>query len=635
MADADPIVASETPTAPSHRAQLRRRRQRRRLVLVGIGVAVVAGGSGAAMAATGDNGPHRRTATVTTATVTQTIESSGVVTSSVRVTPSFPQSGTVATVDVAIGDAVRKGQRLATLDTTSLQTTLDSAKATLATAQQRLQADETGQTSTGQSATTQSATTQSATTQSATTQSATTRKAATTAVLVSYVEQRTSAPSAGGTSTDLTALVGAVTAAQQAVVSAQHQLDDGQRAVDAARQTVDADVAQNKALRDAQSAACPSVANTTVSADCVTAMAAYQASADTLASDMTALDATLTAQDTTVHSLDQDITALDAAVSRLAAAIKAGTGGTGTNSGTPGSTTKTTGRTSGTSNSGTSNSGTNNSGTNNSGTNSAAGNGSAASSSTSTGTGTTALQPASAAQIAADQSAIDAAQAEVGVAEQNVAAATLTSPVDGVVAAVGLTAGTSSAGQSITVLGTGLQGVVVAIPLTEIDQVKVGQPATVTVDGRTTPLRASVQAIGVVSTTSGGRTTFPVTVQFAVGTPHVYDGTGADVEITTGAASGVLTVPISAIHTTANGRHTVTVANGSTTTTVAVTLGMVGNDVAQVTAGLRAGQRVVLADLGQALPSSTTATAGTFRVGQFGVGGFVGSGRTGTTRTGG
>jgi hypothetical protein len=310
--------------------------------------------------------------------------------------------------------------------------------------------------------------------------------------------------------------------------------------------------------------------------------------------------------------------------------VKAGAGGTGTSSGTPSSNTKTTGRTSGTGNSG-----ANNSGANYSGTNGAAGNGSAASSSTSTATGSTASQPASAAQIAADQSAIDAAQAEVGVAEQNVAAATLTSPVDGVVAAVGLTAGTSSAGQSITVLGTGLQGVVVAIPLTEIDQVKVGQPATVTVDGRTTPLRASVQSIGVVSTSSGGRTTFPVTVQFAVGTPHVYDGTGADVEITTGAASGVLTVPVSAIHTTANGRHTVTVANGSTTTTVAVTLGMVGNDVAQVTTGLRAGQRVVLAELGQALPSSTTATTGTFRIGQLGVGGFAGSGRAGTTRTGG
>ena len=623
--------------APSHRARLRRRRQRRRLVLVGIAAVVLAGGSGAAMAATGGSGPQRRTATVTTATVTQVIESSGVVTSSIRVTPSFPQSGTVAAVDVAVGDTVRAGQRLAQLDTVSLTSALDSAKASLATAQQRLQSDESGQTSTGSGS--------SGTGQSATTAAAITQLSSTTAVLVSYVDQldavgrRATVPSA----TDVSSLITQVRAAQQAVVAAQQQLDAGQSGVDAAQKAIDADVQNNTALRNAQSSACSIANDTTMSAQCVTAMSAYQASADALATDLAALDAKIAAQDGTVHSLDQAITALDGLVDQLSAKTAAGgtgstSGGKGGSSGAGGSNGAGSGSSSrGGSATGTGSraSGSSNGGSGNGGSGNGGGNGGGNSGSGNSATGSAGSQPASGAQIAADQAAIDAAQAQVGLAEQNVAAATLTSPVGGTVAAVGLAAGTSSAGQSITIVGTGRQGVVVAVPLTQIDQVKVGQPATVTVDGRTVPLHATVQAIGVVSTTSGGRTTFPVTVQFATGTPHIYDGTGADVVVTTGSASGVLTVPVSAVHTTADGRHTVTVVDGGTTTTVAVTLGAVGDDVVQVTAGLRAGQRVVLAELGQALPSSTTATTGTLRFGQFGVGGFAGVGRAGTTRTGG
>jgi multidrug efflux pump subunit AcrA (membrane-fusion protein) len=619
--------------------------------VIGIGVVIVAGGSGAAMAATSNSGPARRLATVVAGSVTQTIESSGVVTSSVKVTPSFASSGMVTSVDVAVGDAVSKGQRLAQLDTTSLQATVDSAKSTLATAQQRLQSDETGQTSaasgssgtgssgTGSSGSGSSGNGLAATTASALTASATSQRVA-TAVLTAYVVDLDAPTGATSGGTDIGSLVAQVQAAQQAVVSAQQQLDAGQAAIDSAQQTLDSDVTNNTTLRDAQTSNCDATEGSTVSADCATAMTAYQASADTLATDMAALDAKITAQDSTVHALDQAITSLDGLVTQLENAAKAagggssggGTGGGGTTSGSGGSKgSASTGR-------GSTGGGTGaQSSTGGTGANSSTQNSRGSGSTGSTGSSSTGSAPASAAQIAADQAAIDAAQAQVSLAEQNLAAATLTSPVSGTVAAVGLTAGRSSSGETITIIGTGLQGVVVAVPLTQIDQVKVGQPATVTVDGQTTPLRATVQSIGVVSSTTGGRTTFPVTVQFVAGSPHIYDGTGADVVITTGTATGVLTVPVSAIHTVATGRHTVSVVNGSSTQTVAVTLGAIGNGTVQVSSGLKAGQQVVLADLGQALPSSTTSTTGTVRFGQFGVTGFgraVG-GTTGTTRTGG
>jgi multidrug efflux pump subunit AcrA (membrane-fusion protein) len=116
-------------------------------------------------------------------------------------------------------------------------------------------------------------------------------------------------------------------------------------------------------------------------------------------------------------------------------------------------------------------------------------------------------------------------------------------------------------------------------------------------------------------------------VELDAASPKLYDGTGAGVVITTGTATGVLSVPNSAIHTSANGSHTVTVLQGGSTSTVPVTLGVAGDDSTQIKSGLKVGQQVVLADLGQQLPSSTASTAGGFRPGQFGgAGGGRGAG---------
>jgi multidrug efflux pump subunit AcrA (membrane-fusion protein) len=237
-----------------------------------------------------------------------------------------------------------------------------------------------------------------------------------------------------------------------------------------------------------------------------------------------------------------------------------------------------------------------------------------------------ASQPASAAQVAADQAAIDAAQAQITAAEQNLTTATLKSPATGKVAAVGLTAGNPSSGQTITIIGTGVQGVAVTVPLAEVDLVKAGQRVTVSADGRTAALHGTVESVGLLSSTSGSTTTFPVAVRLDAGSPQLYDGTGANVVITTGTATNVTTVPNSAIHTNANGTHTVTVLQDGRASTVRVTLGVAGADVTQIKTGLKVGQQVVLADLGQPLPSSTTSNTGTFRPGQFGGGGFAGVG---------
>src|SRR6201999_915505 len=107
-----------------------------------------------------------------------------------------------------------------------------------------------------------------------------------------------------------------------------------------------------------------------------------------------------------------------------------------------------------------------------------------------------------------------------------------------------------SSGNSITILGTGNQVVSIAVPLSEIAQVKTGQPVSIQVDGITAALHGTVTKIGILSSTSGSLTTFPVSITLADGSPAVHDGVGAAATITTGTASGVVLVPNSAITTT-------------------------------------------------------------------------------------
>ena len=575
------------------------------MLAAGVGVAVVGTGTAVALAATSSTGPNLRVATVRVGSVDQTVETSGTISSSLKLTPSFASSGTVASVNVSVGQRVRKGQVLAKLDTTSLQADVDSANSTLASAKQQLQADETGQTGSSNNGTNNAS------------NNGASNNGASDIVTAAYVTYLT-VPS-----TSISELIKQVEDAQQALITAQHNVDVAQPAIDAAQHAVDADVTQNTTLRNAQQQACatsstpapsPSDTSSSGNSDCADAMAAYEASADTLTNDMATLDAKIAVQDGYVKQLDTSITTLDKLVDQLqsaAAAAHSSPGGGSTGPSSPsapssGSPSRPN-HNGGGSNTpkGSTPSGHAPSGPNHGGNGNSSGNGNSPSGQNGNGNGN-GNQPASAAQLAADQKAIDAAQAELKVAQQNLAAATLTSPAVGKVAAIGLTAGQDSGSGTITIVGTGIPGVQATVVLAQLDQLKVGENVTVAADGVSTPLHGTVTSIGLLSTTSGSSTAYPVTVQLDAGTPQLYDGTGADIVISTGSAHNVLTVPNSAIHDLPGGRHTVTVVSGGKTSTVPVTVGIAGNDVTEIKSGLRAGQQVELADLSQPLPASTS-----------------------------
>jgi trimeric autotransporter adhesin len=566
---------------------------------------IVGSGTAIGVAATGDDGPSLRVAAARIGSVDQTVEASGTVTSSLKLTPSFPTSGTVESVKVRVGDTVRKGQVLAQLDTSALQAEVDSANSILASARQKLEADKTGQASSNSNATT-----------------------------AAYLTANHADSSAS-----ITSLIRQVEAAQDAVIDGQKQVDAAQTAIEAAQDKVDADMRQNIRLRDAQQQACasdsssgpsPSSSSSSSSSQsgsgCADAMAAYQAWADTLSAAMATLDEKISSQDDNLNDLAGAITTLDKLVDQLqSAATGSGSSGGGSSSNRPStpSTSAPSRPSSAPSRPSSAPSRPSDHTSNQPNGRSSAGSGGTSPSSqpSSPNSGN---QSASAAQLAADQKAIDAAEAGLKVAQQNLAAATLRSPASGKVAAVDLVAGQSSSGKSITIVGTGTPGVDATVPLGQVDQVKIGQSVTVAVDGVATKLHGTVTSIGMLNaSSSGANPTYQVTVQLDAASRQLYDGSGADIVISTGSARNVLTVPNSAIHSTRGGGHTVTVLDGGKTSTVRVTLGASGRDVTEVKSGLKAGQKVVLADPSEPLPSSATSNSGN---GEFPGGGGFGGG---------
>ncbi len=99
-------------------------------------------------------------------------------------------------------------------------------------------------------------------------------------------------------------------------------------------------------------------------------------------------------------------------------------------------------------------------------------------------------------------------------------------------------------------------------------------------------------------------------------------GSDADVEIIVHKSVDVTTVPSSAVRTVGS-VHLVTVMDGTTAKATPVTLGTVGDVLTQVKSGVAPGERVVLADLDQPLPTTSTSS---LRTG-FGGGGGGGPGR--------
>lgn len=224
-----------------------------------------------------------------------------------------------------------------------------------------------------------------------------------------------------------------------------------------------------------------------------------------------------------------------------------------------------------------------------------------------------------AAQVTLATAAVQAAQVALSTAQQTLASAVLTSPLAGVVAVQPFVVGQAETRtQSITVVGSGAVQVIGNAPASALSSLRVGQTASVTADGATTPSHGTLSQIGLLPTTAAnGTTTYPVTVLVAQPGNAFHDGGDAAVDLVTKSVSGALVVPNSAVRS-----GQVNLVRAGRLVPVRVQLGAVGALKAQVLAGLTAGQVVLLADPRQPLPANSTVNSRTF-----GGAGAAGSGR--------
>jgi HlyD family secretion protein len=213
----------------------------------------------------------------------------------------------------------------------------------------------------------------------------------------------------------------------------------------------------------------------------------------------------------------------------------------------------------------------------------------------------------SAAQLAADQAAVDAANASLALAQQQLSQAIIVSPLTGVVSSVGLTVGQQAIAGSTTtavdVIDPTGHGVTLSVDVTKIPQVKVGDKATVVPDGTAIPLEATVSYVAAAPITSSG-TAYNVQLEFTSNPTKLRDGIQTAVTITTAQTSKALAVPTSAVNHR-GALDYVLIPDGSATKRQIITVGAIGAIYTQVTQGLTGGQRVVLADPNQPIPTNT------------------------------
>lgn len=228
------------------------------------------------------------------------------------------------------------------------------------------------------------------------------------------------------------------------------------------------------------------------------------------------------------------------------------------------------------------------------------------------------------------QESLVLARATLANAQTNLANTRLYSPVSATVAAianeVGINAGSTTAGSSGAtgfIVLTNLSGLQVKASFAEADIVslKIGQAATFTFDAiASASAQGTLIAIAPLSNASSGSvTTYTVTFSLDSAPAEVKPGMTAQASVMTADAQGVLAVTSTAL-TQRGGTYYVTMKPakvGVAGVRKAVTVGLKGDSATEITGGLKAGDQV---ELRTVTSSSTSANNG------FPVGGVPGAG---------
>jgi HlyD family secretion protein len=232
-------------------------------------------------------------------------------------------------------------------------------------------------------------------------------------------------------------------------------------------------------------------------------------------------------------------------------------------------------------------------------------------------------KPYTARDLEAAEVTVDTAQAAVNQAQFNLENAVLTAPFDGMVSTVGYSVGTlSSSGgtvgaAAITLVDTNNLRLDVNVDEVDVAKLSIGQTASVTFDALSgTSVEAKVVAISPEATVSSGVVTYKasLTLDKAQGLMVGMSGTA---KIITSQRNNVLLVPTKTIKTQGQNKLVELVVAAGKTETRPVRVGMADDQSTEVVSGLQEGDIVVV-------PGATTSTT-TTQGGAGGLGGIMGT----------
>jgi macrolide-specific efflux system membrane fusion protein len=153
---------------------------------------------------------------------------------------------------------------------------------------------------------------------------------------------------------------------------------------------------------------------------------------------------------------------------------------------------------------------------------------------------------------------------------------------------------TSTSTAQFVIVGTDAWQTSVSVSESDVALLAVGNQAELTTSSSTDTIYGTVTEIGLLSSSSGGVASYPVTVAVTGSPEGLHDGESVDVSIIYERRTDVLTVPASAV-TTEDGQSVVTQegADGGTVTT-AVTVGETSGNLVEITEGLAEGDEVLV-----------------------------------------
>ncbi len=174
-------------------------------------------------------------------------------------------------------------------------------------------------------------------------------------------------------------------------------------------------------------------------------------------------------------------------------------------------------------------------------------------------------------------------------------AATLRSPVDGIVTEVNVAEGFDAPGGVAIVVASKAITITTDVVESDLADVEVGQKASVTIDAIGATVDGTVTAISpTAGDSSSGVVAYPVTVVLDETPPDARPGMSADIAITIASATDVVTVPSAALQGAKDDYAVMTLGADGNPQRVPVGVGLLTNATAEITSGLEAGTPVVI-----------------------------------------